>query len=115
MKKILIILFILSIIFTASCISTERNKSLINYDGNSTKSIYRNNTDSKYLSKNQNFVEYFKANNIDEYKYTLSGDALKVWIKNYNSMTNEQKAKIKNDLGKFYIHVEIIENINDIK
>ncbi len=40
---------------------------------------------------------------------------MKVWIKNYNNMTNDQKAKIKNDLGKFYIHVEIIENINDIK
>lgn len=118
MKKFLIYLITISIIFTVSCASSERNKSLINYNENSTQIIYpefRNNNKSQYLSQNQNLINYFYANNIKEYKYTLSGNTLKIWIKNYENMTEEQKAKIKTDLMKFYDNIEIVNNEQDIK
>lgn len=118
MKKILIYLFALSLIFTASCASSERNKNLINYDSYNSDNLYpnyRNHPQSQYLSKNQNLFSYFYSENIKEYKYALSGNTLKIWIKNFENMPEEQKTKIKNNLKRFYRNFEIVKNEQDIK
>ncbi|MEL7570094.1 MAG: hypothetical protein AAGU14_05970 [Eubacteriaceae bacterium] len=117
MKKLLIYLIALSIIFTASCTSAERNKSLINYDSYTDNLYpdYRNHPQSQYLSKNQNLVSYFYSENIKEYKYALSGNTLRIWIKNFEIMPEEQITKIKNDLKKFYNNIEIVKNEEDIE
>lgn len=118
MKKNYLFLLVILIFLNVSCTSNERNKSLINYDSNYTDNFYpnyRNHPQSQYLSKNQNLISYFYFENIKEYKYTLSGNTLKIWIKNFENMPQEQKTKIKNDLTKIYNNIEIVKNEQDIK
>jgi len=117
-KKYILIVLTILLILTASCTSANRNKSLINYDSGQTKGIsdnYRNSLDSKFLSKNQNIDNYFKSNNITNYKYGLLGDTLKIWIDNFENMTPKQRQNIRNDLKMFNDKIEFVNNKEDIK
>lgn len=118
MKKIYIAVFIALMLLNASCTSTERNKNLINYYDNNTESPfpnYRNHPESRYLSKNQSLINYMRYNNIDEYNYTVSGNTLRIWINNFENMTEDQKTSINNALIRLYGSVEFINDEKDLK
>jgi len=118
MKKIIIAILVVFMLFIAGCananksIYDDRTKSLTNpgtdYNRNFTddaKNFYpdygipNNNKYAKNL--NNQYDNYFKTNNITNYKYTINGNTMRVWINNWDNMTEKAKNKIINDLKQF--------------
>ena len=116
MKKLFTAMFIILILLTVSCANAERNKTLLYSAQYSEESNaeYRNSAGSRYLSGNINIDNYFKANNIAEYKYKMDGNALKVWIKNYDNMIQSRREKILDGLKKYNSNVIIVIDKTDL-
>jgi hypothetical protein len=123
MKKFIIAVSVIFMLFVAGCTSTsksiyEKNMTtpgadVTDYYTGDAKNFYPETVlpnDNEYVkSLNNNIDNYFKTNNITEYKYITTDGTMKIWISNWDSMTQTAKNKIKSDLTKMYANIKNFE------